>query len=89
MWVFIHRTRDLIKIFYRDSGGMCILGNPLHEGRFHAWPEQGQKIVMLTAVEAQLLLSGLDLAKLRPRRWVRNPRPEPDVKAQPYPFSWE
>jgi len=83
VWVFTNRNRDLIKIFYGDSGGRCILGKRLHEGRFHAWPQQGQKIVMLTAAELQLLLSGLDLAKLRPRRWVRNPRPEPEIKPQP------
>lgn len=82
LWVFTNRTRDLIKIFYWDSGGMCILGKRLHEGRFHAWPQRGQKIVMLTAAELQLLLSGLDLAQLRPRRWVRQTRPEPDVKPQ-------
>jgi len=82
LWVFTHRTRNLIKIFYWDSGGMGLLGQRLHEGRFHAWPQQGQKIVMLTAAELQLLLSGLELAKLQPRRWVRNPRPEPEIKPQ-------
>jgi transposase len=86
VWVFINRTRDLIKIFYWDSGGMCILGKRLHEGRFQAWPQRGQKIVMLTAAELQLLLSGLDLAKLRPRRWVRSPRPEPPAP-QPTPTA--
>jgi hypothetical protein len=38
--------------------------------------------VLLTAAELQLLLSGLDLAKLRPRRWVRRrPTAEPDIQA--------
>jgi len=82
VWVFTNRNRDLIKIFFWDSGGMCILGKRLHEGRFHAWPQHGQKIVMLTAAELQLLFSGLDLATLRPRRWVRNPGPEPAVNSQ-------
>lgn len=83
VWVFTNRTRDLIKIFYWDSGGMCILGKRLHEGRFEAWPQRGQKIVMLTAAELQLLLSGLEITKLRPRRWVRNPRPPPECQPQP------
>lgn len=84
LWVFANRTRDLIKIFYWDTGGMCILGKRLHEGTFF-WPKPGQKIVMLTAAELQLLLSGLEIAKLRPRRWVRSPRPEPSVVTPPAP----
>ena len=84
LWVFTNRTRDLLKIFYWDSGGMCILGKRLHEGTF-CWPKPGQPIVMLTAAELQLLLSGLDLAQLRPRRWVRSPRAEPRITAAPVP----
>ena len=55
-------------------------GKRLHEGTFQSWPQPGQKSVLLSAVELQLLLSGLDLAKLRPRRWVRR-RPNPDDQA--------
>lgn len=60
---------------------MCVLDKRLHEGTFKSWPQPGQKTVLLTAAELQLLLSGLDLAKLRPRRWVRRV-PDPDPPAQ-------
>ena len=73
LWVFSNRRRNLLKIFWWDDGGMCVLGKRLHEGTFQSWPQPGQKIVQLSASELQLLLSGLDLAKLRPRRWVRRP----------------
>lgn len=71
LWVFTNRRRNLLKIFWWDEGGMCVLGKRLHEGTFQSWPQPGQQTVRLTAAELQLLFSGLDLAKLRPRRWVR------------------
>jgi transposase len=80
--VFTNRRHNLLKVFWWDDGGMCILGKRLHEGTFRSWPQPGQKTVLLTAAELQLLLSGLDLAKLRPRRWVRRvPSPAPPVQA--------
>lgn len=82
LWVFTNRRRNLLKVFWWDDGGMCLLGKRLHEGTFQSWPQPGQKTVLLTAAELQLLLSGLDLAKLRPRRWVRrSPRAEPAAQA--------
>lgn len=71
LWVFSNRRRNLLKIFWWDEGGMCVLGKRLHEGTFKSWPQPGQKTVLLTPAELQLLFSGLDLATLRPRRWVR------------------
>ena len=83
LWVFFNKTRNLMKVFWWDDGGMSVLGKRLHEGNFKAWPQRGQKIVILTPAELQLLLSGLDIARLRPRRWVRRPRPEPSVSNTP------
>jgi transposase len=78
LWVFTNKRRDLIKVFWWDDGGMVVLGKRLHEGTFKTWPQDGQKVVMLSPAELQLLLSGLDVAKLRPRRWVRRgPSAEP------------
>jgi transposase len=71
LWVFTNKRRDMLKIFWWDEGGMCVLGKRLHEGTFKVWPAPGEKVVRLTAAELQLLLSGLDLAQLRPRRWLR------------------
>ena len=79
LWVFFNKTRNLMKVFWWDDGGMAVLGKRLHEGTFQTWPQRGQQVVTLTAAELQLLLSGLDVAKLRPRRWVRRPRPEPSL----------
>lgn len=87
LWVFTNRRRNLLKIFWWDEGGMCVLGKRLHEGTFQSWPQPGQKTVLLTAAELQLLFSGLDLAKLRPRRWVRRIPPSPPADAAAVPRS--
>lgn len=71
LWVFVNRQRSLVKIFWWDTGGMCVLAKRLHEGTFQTKTSLTDKIVMLTTGELQLLLDGLDLARLRPRRWVR------------------
>ncbi len=81
LWLFTNRRRNLLKIFWWDEGGICVLGKRLHEGTFQSWPRPGQKTVPLTAAELQLLFSGLDLAKLRPRRWVRHVPLAPNVAA--------
>jgi len=46
-----------------------------------------KKIVLLTAAEPHLLFSGLELAKLRPRRWVRRIAPSPPADAVAIPRS--
>ena len=71
LWVFLNKQRSLVKIFWWDTGGMCVLAKRLHEGTFQAKTNLTDKIVMLTPGELQMLLDGLDLARLRPRRWVR------------------
>jgi transposase len=68
IYVFANRRRDMIKAFFFDAGGTWVCAKRLMAGTYH-WPQQGQTSVELTAAELQLLLSGLDLAKIRSRRW--------------------
>lgn len=60
-----------LTILWWDTGGVCVLAKRLHEGTFQTKTSLTDKVVMLTAGELQMLLEGLDLARLRPRRWVR------------------
>ena len=82
LWVFIHKQRSLVKILWWDTGGVCVLAKRLHEGTFQTKTSLTDKVVMLTAGELQMLLEGLDLARLRPRRWVRK-SPIERMKIQP------
>lgn len=72
VYLFANRRRDMIKAFFFDCGGIWVCAKRLMAGRYR-WPEPGQATVELTATELQLLLSGLDLAKTRPRRWWTPP----------------
>jgi transposase len=72
VYLFANRRRDMIKAFFFDSGGIWCCAKRLLLGTYR-WPEPGQATVELTATELALLLSGLDLAKTRPRRWWTPP----------------
>jgi len=71
---FVNRRRDLVKLFWFSEGGMHVLAKRLESGTYF-WPKAGEKTVTLTAAQLQLLLSGIDLAKTRTRRWWRQPPP--------------
>lgn len=72
LYLFANRRRDMIKAFFFDSGGIWICAKRLLVGTYR-WPVPGQTTVEVTAAELQLLLSGLDLTKTRPRRWWKPP----------------
>ncbi|HEY3754742.1 MAG TPA: IS66 family insertion sequence element accessory protein TnpB [Opitutaceae bacterium] len=72
VYLFANRRRDMVKAFFFDSGGTWVCAKRLTVGSFR-WPAPGQTSLELTAAELQLLLSGLDLTKTRPRRWWQPP----------------
>lgn len=67
-YVFANRHRNRIKIFFYDSGGLCIFAKRLEASTFR-WPESGEAVVTVTHAELQLLLSGIDLSQTKRRRW--------------------
>lgn len=72
VYLFANRRRDMVKAFFFDSGGTWVCAKRLMIGSFR-WPEPGQAKLEVTAAQLQLLLSGLDLAQTRSRRWWRPP----------------
>lgn len=67
-YVFANRQRNRIKIFFYDSGGLCLFSKKLEASSFR-WPESGEAVVSVTHAELQLLLSGIDLSQTQRRRW--------------------
>lgn len=67
-YVFANRHRNRIKIFFYDSGGLCIFTKRLEASSFR-WPDGGETVVTVTHAELQLLLSGIDLSQTKRRRW--------------------
>lgn len=65
---FCNRRRDTVKLFCYDAGGVWVCAKRLEQGTFR-WPGAGERTVKLTEAELVLLLSGIDLARTRVRRW--------------------
>jgi transposase len=65
---FCNRRRDTVKFFCYDAGGVWISAKRLEEGTFR-WPGAGERTVRLTEANLTLLLSGIDPARTRLRRW--------------------
>lgn len=71
LFVFCNRRRDRIKILYWERSGFWLLHKRLEKGTF-AWPAPGtrnDRQVEMTAADLAALLGGLDLQKVRRRRW--------------------
>lgn len=70
LFVFCNRRRDRIKILCFDGNGLWVCAKRLERGTFH-WPAQAGGAVEMTQAQFNLLLGGLDLQQVRPRRWLR------------------
>jgi transposase len=68
LYLFTNRRRDLLKVFFFDSGGIWVCAKRLETGTYR-WPGPGERLVALSAAELQLLLSGIDLRQTRRRSW--------------------
>jgi transposase len=70
VFVFCNRRRDTVKLFCYDQGGFWVCAKRLEAGTFR-WPVAGTRTVELTPAELTMLVSGLDPAPSRMRRWWR------------------
>ena len=72
VFVFCNKQHNRLKVLFWDGSGLWVCGKRLEKGRF-AWPrvEAGQSKVVLSHEELCLLLGGIDLEQVRPRRWYR------------------
>ena len=73
MFLFCNRGRTRLKAVVWDGSGLWVCAKRLERGRF-CWPraDAGGKHVTMRAEHLTLLLNGLDLAKVTPRKgWHR------------------
>jgi len=69
LFLFRNRRGDRIKILAWDRGGFWVFYKRLEHGTF-AWPaDEDAARVELRSADLLLLLSGVDLAHTRRRRW--------------------
>jgi transposase len=76
LFVFCNRRCDVLRIFCYDEGGVWLCTKRLEQGSFR-WPKAGARVVQLTAADLHLLLSGVDPARTRLRRWWAPVAPPP------------
>ncbi len=86
LYVFTNRRRDLLKIFFCDTGGLWVCAKRLEVGRYR-WPQPGEQLVTLSPAELQLLLSGIDLRQTQLRSWWRPPGAAASTAAATHPRS--
>lgn len=70
LFVFINRRRDRVKILGWDRDGLMIWYKRLEAGTFQL-PRGSQEQIELDAAELSMLLSGIDLASARRKRYRR------------------
>ncbi len=73
LFLFRNRRGDRLKILAWDRSGFWILYTRLEQGTF-AWPtETSAAPVEMRSSDLALLLSGVDVAGTRRRRWYERP----------------
>jgi transposase len=74
LFVFCNRWRTRIKVLYWDGSGLWICAKRLEKGRFW-WPEiraeNREHSLLITPAQWTLLIEGIDLQTIRPRKWHR------------------
>ena len=72
LFLFCNRDRNRLKVLVADESGMWVLGKRLDRGTF-SWPRGNDGVVRIEYREEQLalLLHGIDVDEMRPRRWRR------------------
>ena len=73
LFVFCNRARNRLKILLWDGSGLWVFAKRLEKGTF-AWPKGEDKVIEMTFEEMALLLSGLEVAFSKRRKWYRRRR---------------
>jgi transposase len=74
LFLFTNRQQTRLKVLVFDGSGLWVCAKRLEKGRF-AWPkpQPGAARFLMRPEELTLLLNGIDLTRVRPRRWLRHP----------------
>ncbi len=81
LFVFCNRSRNRLKVLYWDGSGLCVLAKRLEQGTFR-WPSVAAASHEVTRAELELIISGIDIASARERKWYRrSPRAQESAKS--------
>ena len=63
LFVFINRSKTMIKVLYYDENGYWLAVKRLSRGRFQSWPNRKEQLTSIRAHELQKILQGLLASK--------------------------
>jgi transposase len=63
-FVFINRSRTIVKVLYWDRNGFCLWQKRLERERFR-WPESEAEVMAIGGRELSWILEGLDLSQVQ------------------------
>jgi len=78
LFAFCNRPKNRLKILYWDGSGFWLMHKRLERGTF-SWPKPlaaEQRSMEMSGSEIAMLISGLELTKVRRRRWYSRPPTE-------------
>ena len=64
-FVFINRSRTMIRVLAYDGSGFWLMTKRLSKGRFHGWPSSASQSNNVDAKALRILLSGNDPVSLQ------------------------
>ena len=76
LFVFCNAARNRIKVLLWDGSGLWVCTKRLEQGRFRWDWDASQSSATIPNEQLSMLLGGVDLKQIQPRRWYRknNPR---------------
>lgn len=88
LFVFCNASRKRIKVLLWDGSGLWICTKRLEQGRFR-WDWDGsQSSATIPHEQLAMLLGGIDLKQVQPRRWYRKSNPlEADQSLKKMPMA--
>ena len=72
IFLFTNARHNRLKLLFWDGSGLWVCAKRLEKGRFR-WPTaQDQRCIVMRSEELAMLVNGLDVAEVRPRKnWLR------------------
>jgi transposase len=67
VFIFINKRRNQLKLLCWDRDGFCVYHKRLEKGTFELPPASGSSSIILTALQLQLILDGIQLQSIKQR----------------------
>jgi len=82
VFVFANAQRNRLKLLFWDGSGLWVCAKRVEKGRLR-WPRagDGEEKIVLSQAELAMLVSGIDLASARKRKWFRQAAPAEKIPA--------